>query len=60
MKLVLSCFKCGSTDFENTIQRCYEIEDNSYLLQEDAETAEVICTRCGLKDYVKNLVIVFE
>ena len=53
MKLVLSCIRCGATDFKNT-------KHASYLLQEDCEEAKVICDKCGLEDYVKCLVITFK
>lgn len=57
MKLQLSCFCCGSTDFIQTKQPCTNIEGYSYLLHNDIKETEVTCSKCGLKDYVDNLVI---
>jgi predicted nucleic-acid-binding Zn-ribbon protein len=60
MKLTLSCYCCGSTEFKRTEQPCYNIEGNSYLAHDDLSKATVICKKCGLKDYVHNLVIKYE
>ena len=57
MKLSLSCFKCGSTDFKLTEQPCTDIENSSYLLHDNLTNAKVICDKCGLEDFVENLVI---
>ena len=60
MKLILSCYKCGSTDFKNTKIEHHDIEGASYLFQEDLMKTTVICENCGLKDYVENLIIKFR
>ena len=60
MELVLSCVCCGSTKFKRTEQPCYNIEGKSYLLHEDKKDAMVICEKCGLEDYVENLVIQYR
>jgi predicted nucleic-acid-binding Zn-ribbon protein len=60
MRLILSCFKCGSIDFKNTGQFLTNIEGESYLVRDDYKESKVICSRCGLEDYVENLVIVFK
>ena len=49
----LSCFKCGGTKFENTNQNYTMIEDEHYL---NNEKAKVKCVKCGLEDYMFNLV----
>ena len=61
MQLKLSCYCCGSVDFEHTeIEGLIEIENGSYLLPEEIKNNVVICKKCGLKDYIKNLVIKFS
>ena len=61
MQLKLSCYCCGSVDFEHTvIEGLIEIENISYLLPEEIKNNIVICKKCGLKDYIKNLVIKFS
>ena len=60
MRLALSCYCCGSTVFKETSQPYYEIENSYYLHHEDRAKAEVICEKCGLRDYVVNLVIKYE
>ena len=60
MELKLSCFKCGSTDFEITEVDNIKIEGHSYLLHEDYKNTQLICSKCGLEDYVENLVITFR
>ena len=61
MQLKLSCYCCGSEDFEHTeIKELIEIENRSYLLQEELKNNIVICKKCGLKDYIQNLVIKFS
>ena len=61
MQLKLSCYCCGSVDFEHTeIEGLLEIEGRSYLLQEEIKNNEVICKKCGLKDYIQNLPIKFS
>jgi predicted nucleic-acid-binding Zn-ribbon protein len=60
MKLVLSCLKCGSTNFRKEQLNNTNIENISYLLHEDVKGAEVTCIFCGLRDYVQNLVITFR
>ena len=58
MELKLSCYCCGSVDFEHTeIEGLKEIENRSYLLHEEIKNNVVICKKCGLKDYIENLVI---
>ena len=60
MQLKLSCYCCGSEEFEHTeIEGLLEIEDRSYLPQEEIKNNEVICKKCGLKDYIQNLTIKF-
>ena len=60
MELKLSCFKCGSTDFEVTEVENIKIEGRSYLLHEDYKNTQLICSKCGLEDYVENFVITFR
>lgn len=60
MKLQLSCFCCGSTDFIRTEQPCTNIEGYSYLFHNDIRETEVTCSKCGLIDYVDNLVIKYD
>lgn len=60
MRLALSCYCCGSTRFKETPQPYYRIEKSFYILHEDVGRAEVICERCGLEDYVANLVVKYE
>ena len=61
MQLKLSCYCCGSEEFEHTeIESLLEIEDRSYLPHEEIKNNVVICKKCGLKDYIKNLVIKFS
>lgn len=60
MKIQLSCFKCGSTEFAHEPIKCLRVEDDYYLLHEDIKGVEVTCQKCGLRDYIENLVIVFK
>ena len=61
MQLKLSCYCWGSEDFEHTeIEGLIEIENRSYLLPEEIKNNMVICKKCGLKDYIKNLTIKFS
>jgi hypothetical protein len=60
MKLQLSCYCCGSTEFIKSEQPCYNIEGYSYLLHEDVKDAEVTCSKCKLKDFITNLVIKYD
>ena len=60
MKLILSCFKCGSIDFKRTEITNIEIEGHSYLMHEDYKDTQLTCEECGLEDYVENLVITFR
>ena len=53
----LSCVCCGSTEFKNTEQQYHTVENQQYLLYEASKNAKVICSKCGLEDYVQNLVI---
>ena len=44
MQLKLSCYRCGSVEFERTeIEGLLEIEDRSYLPHEEIKNNEVIC-----------------
>ena len=50
MQLKLSCYCCGSEDFEHTeIEGLLEIEGRSYLLQEEIKNNEVICKKMWIK-----------
>lgn len=60
MKLILSCVCCGSVEFYSSEQPCYNIENVSYLLEEDKKDAKVTCYKCGLEDWVENLVITYR
>ncbi|HCL4466738.1 hypothetical protein [Clostridium botulinum] len=60
MKIQLSCVRCGSTEFNHEPIQCIKVEGNYYLLHEDIKDNEVTCAKCGLRDYVANLVIVFK
>ena len=58
MQLKLSCYCCGSVDFEHTeIEGLIEIEGGRYLLNDEIKNNIVICKKCGLIDYIQNLVI---
>lgn len=59
VKLILSCYCCGKTDFEYIASEDYryEIEGETYLHSDDISDLYVKCKACGLIDYVKNLVI---
>ena len=61
MQLKLSCYRCGSVDFELTeISGLTDIEGASYLLSEEIKDNVVICKKCGLEDFIQNLVIKFK
>ena len=61
MQLKLSCYFCGSEDFEHTeIEGLLEIKGRNYLLQEEIKNNKIICKKCGLKDYIQNLPIKFS
>ena len=61
MQLKLTCFCCGSEDFEYTlIEDNIKIEGEGYLLPEEIKDNVVICKKCGLKDYIQNLPIKFS
>lgn len=36
------------------------VDDSTYLYHEDIEGQQVVCKRCGLEDYIENLVISVE
>ena len=57
ISLRLSCVCCGTTEIKNTEQPYYTIEDKHYLLHDDLDKAKVVCSKCGLEDYIENLVI---
>lgn len=54
LQLKLSCYCCGGVDFENKPMEWNEIEDMYFLDRE--ENKQVKCTKCGLEDYIFNLV----
>lgn len=54
VQLKLSCYCCGGIDFENKPMKWNEIEDMYFLDIED--NILVKCTKCGLEDYIFNLV----
>ena len=59
MELKLSCYCCGGTYFSNKEMLGYKIENNIYVPLSDKEVREnavVVCEKCGLEDYVVNLV----
>ena len=59
MELKLSCYCCGGTYFSNKEMLGYKIENNIYVHLSDKEVREnavVVCKKCGLEDYVVNLV----
>lgn len=60
MQIVLSCFKCGGTDFENRPTPHIIVENVPYLFQEEAQGVQFVCKNCGLEDYTQNLVITFR
>ena len=60
MQLKLSCYCCGSVDFEEGDQPRYRIEGRDYLQHETAKETQVTCSKCGLEDYVMNLVITYR
>ena len=61
MQLKLSCYRCGSVGFEHTeISGLTDIEGASYLLLEEIKDNVVICKKCGLEDFIQNLVIKFR
>ena len=61
MKLNLTCYCCGCEEFEHTqVKNLTKVKNRSYLLQEFVEDNQVICKKCGLEDYIKNLPIKFS
>jgi len=60
MQLILSCACCGSTDFNKKALNIINIENTSYLLHENYKDTKLVCSECGLEDYVENLVITFR
>ena len=54
IRLNLSCYCCGSIDFEVKEMEWYEIEEMSFLYNEDKQMVK--CLKCGLEDYLLNLV----
>ena len=60
MKMQLSCYCCGSTNFKlSSIVDLDIIEGNSYLYQENQKENKVTCKNCGFEDYMENLPIKF-
>lgn len=60
MQLKLSCYCCGGVDFKHTeISDLTNIENRSYLYHNEIKDNKVICKKCGLEDYIENLVIKF-
>lgn len=53
MELKLSCYKCGGVNFENYPYPYYIIESMHFLQDENIK---VKCIKCGLEDYIHNLV----
>lgn len=62
MKVLLSCYKCGYTEFKRTTQFGYNVDNKRYISQEDSKElkSKVKCDRCGLEDYIENLEITFR
>lgn len=60
MKLILSCVKCGSIEFKKKELDIINVEQHSYLLHEDYKDTKLTCEKCGLEDYVENLIITFR
>lgn len=54
IRLNLSCYCCGSIDFEAKEMKWNEIEGMCFLYSED--NPMVKCLSCGLEDNVQNLV----
>ena len=54
IRLNLSCYCCGSIDFEVKEMKWHEIEGMSFLYNEDKQMVK--CSKCGLEDYLSNLV----
>lgn len=58
MRLVLSCVCCGSSEFKKDIPiESFNVEGNTYLHHEDLANVKVACSKCGLEDYVRNLMV---
>lgn len=58
MRLNLSCYCCGSVDFENKPLRWNEVEDMFFLDCAENEDNKILlkCSKCGLEDYLFNLI----
>lgn len=54
IRLNLSCYCCGGIDFENKEIKWNEVEDMYFLYTDD--NIKVKCLKCGLEDYLFNLV----
>lgn len=53
MELKLSCYCCGSTEFSliAEVVNCSHMHCRENTIKDN----RVICSRCGLEDYIKNL-----
>ena len=60
MEFNLTCVCCGSREFEIKELPLIEMENATYLFHDDIVNQQVVCKRCGLKDYIENLVISVE
>lgn len=56
MEFKLTCVCCGSSEFEVKELPLTEIEGATYLYHEDINQ-KVVCKKCGLEDYIENLVL---
>ena len=57
MKFKLTCYCCGSSDFVVKELPLVSVGNENYLMHEDVEKEKVVCNKCGLEDYVVNLVV---
>lgn len=57
MEFKLTCVCCGSHEFKIKKLPLTEVEGITYLYHDDIEEQRVICNKCGLEDYIENLVL---
>ena len=58
MELKLSCVCCGGAEFKETIiDGLITVNGTEYLHNVDIKNNKVVCDKCGLEDYIENLII---
>lgn len=58
MDFTLTCVCCGSSQFKLKKLPLSEIEGDTYLVdrKDGKYEDQVICSKCGLEDYIDNLI----